>query len=157
MRFAFIATRRNIWAVAWLCSALDVSRSGFHAWLNRSPSAPAMTRSSFPGSTAASRAATAPMVLVACGTTCWPRGLSCGLHRIERLMRENGCGPGLGAADCRRIRASERQCRATSLDRAFEASAPNQKWIADFTYIWAAEGWLYVAAVVDLFSRRVVG
>ena len=43
------------------------------------------------------------------------------------------------------------------LDRAFEASAPNQKWVADFTYIWTAEGWLYVAAVVDLFSRRVVG
>jgi transposase InsO family protein len=43
------------------------------------------------------------------------------------------------------------------LDRAFEASAPNQKWIADFTYIWTAEGWLYVVAVVDLFSRRVVG
>jgi len=38
-----------------------------------------------------------------------------------------------------------------------EALAPNQKWIADFTYIWTAEGWLYVAAVVDLFSRRVVG
>ncbi len=43
------------------------------------------------------------------------------------------------------------------LDRAFEASAPNQKWIADFTHISTAEGWLYVAAVVDLFSRRVVG
>jgi putative transposase len=43
------------------------------------------------------------------------------------------------------------------LDRAFEASAPNQKWIADFTYIWTAEGWLYIAAVADLFSRRVVG
>ena len=40
---------------------------------------------------------------------------------------------------------------------AFEAPAPNRKWIADFTYIWTAEGWLYVAAVVDLFSRRVVG
>ena len=43
------------------------------------------------------------------------------------------------------------------LDRAFEASVPNRKWIADFTYIWTAEGWLYVAAVLDLFSRRVVG
>ena len=42
------------------------------------------------------------------------------------------------------------------LDRDFEASAPNQKWIADFTYIWTAQGWLYVAAVIDLFSRRVV-
>jgi putative transposase len=43
------------------------------------------------------------------------------------------------------------------LDRQFEASGPNQKWVADFTYIWTAEGWLYVAAVIDLFSRRVVG
>jgi len=43
------------------------------------------------------------------------------------------------------------------LDRQFVAEGPNQKWIADFTYIWTAEGWLYVAAVIDLFSRRVVG
>ena len=43
------------------------------------------------------------------------------------------------------------------LDRQFSAEAPNQKWVADFTYIWTAEGWLYVAAVIDLFSRRVVG
>ena len=54
----------------------------------------------------------------------------------------------------------ERQAGAIAsnmLDRSFEAPAPNRKWIADFTYIWTAEGWLYVAAVVDLFSRRVVG
>lgn len=43
------------------------------------------------------------------------------------------------------------------LDRQFKADCPNQKWIADFTYIWTAEGWLYVAVVIDLFSRRVVG
>ena len=43
------------------------------------------------------------------------------------------------------------------LDRQFEASSPNRKWVADFTYIWTAEGWLYAAAVIDLFSRRVVG
>ena len=46
---------------------------------------------------------------------------------------------------------------ANVLDRQFTAQAPNQKWVADFTYIWTAEGWLYVAAVLDLFSRRVVG
>jgi len=46
---------------------------------------------------------------------------------------------------------------ANVLDRQFAAERPNQKWIADFTYIWTAEGWLYVAAVIDLFSRRVVG
>jgi len=43
------------------------------------------------------------------------------------------------------------------LNRTFDAPAPNRKWIADFTYVWTAEGWLYVAAVIDLFSRRAVG
>jgi len=54
----------------------------------------------------------------------------------------------------------ERQASAVAanvLDRAFAAPAPNRRWIADFTYVWTAEGWLYVAAVIDLFSRRVVG
>jgi transposase InsO family protein len=46
---------------------------------------------------------------------------------------------------------------ANLLDRQFAAERPNQKWIADFTYLWTAEGWLYVTAVIDLFSRRVVG
>lgn len=44
-----------------------------------------------------------------------------------------------------------------AFDRQFTAEGPNQKWVADFTYIWMAEGWVYVAAVIDLFSRRVVG
>jgi putative transposase len=53
--------------------------------------------------------------------------------------------------------ATGSQSAPNVLDRAFEAPAPNRKWIADFTYVWTAEGWLYVAAVIDLFSRRVVG
>jgi hypothetical protein len=72
-------------------------------------------------------------------------------------MRENG----LRARPRRRGLPKDTGERAAVsdnlLDRAFEASAPNQKWVADFTYIWTAEGWLYVAAVVALFSRRVVG
>ena len=86
-------------------------------------------------------------------------GLSCGLHRIERLMRLQAL-----KARPRRRRLppdlGERQAAAVApnvLDRSFEAPAPNRKWIADFTYVWTAEGWLYVAAVIDLFSRRVVG
>jgi len=86
-------------------------------------------------------------------------GISCGLHRIERLMRLQAL-----KARPRRRRLppdlGERQAAAVApnvLDRSFEAPAPNRKWIADFTYIWTAEGWLYVAAVIDLFSRRVVG
>jgi putative transposase len=86
-------------------------------------------------------------------------GESCGLHRIERLMRIQAL-----RARPRRRRLppdlGERQVAAVApnvLDSTFEAPAPNRKWIADFTYVWTAEGWLYVAAVVDLFSRRVVG
>jgi putative transposase len=158
MRFAFIARHRNIWPVAWLCDALDVSRSGFHAWLNRSRSTRArhdevllsvIDRSFKSGDRTYGARRVWHDVLA--------EGLSCGLHRIERLMRQNG----LRARPRRRglpKDTGERSAVSDNLlDRAFEASAPNQKWIADFTYIWTAEGWLYVAAVVDLFSRRVVG
>ena len=86
-------------------------------------------------------------------------GVSCGLHRIERLMRLQAL-----KARPRRRRLppdlGERQVAAVAphvLDRTFEAPAPHRKWIADFTHLWTAEGWLYVAAVIDLFSRRVVG
>ena len=86
-------------------------------------------------------------------------GVECGLHRIERLMRLQA----LRARPRRRRLPKDEADRQLSvvpsniLDRQFEADRPNQKWIADFTYIWTAEGWLYVSAVIDLFSRRVVG
>ena len=86
-------------------------------------------------------------------------GVECGLHRIERLMRLQA----LRARPRRRRLPKDQGDRqmpivpSNILDRQFEAERPNQKWIADFTYIWTAEGWLYVSAVIDLFSRRVVG
>ena len=158
MRFAFIAKHRSIWPVAWLCAALDVSRSGFHAWLKRSPSARSRQDEALLGAIdrsfkSSDRTYGARRV--------WhdvlAEGFSCGLHRIERLMRRNA----LRARPRRRGVPKDSGARAAAggnlLDRAFEASAPNRKWVADFTYIWTAEGWLYVAAVIDLFSRRVVG
>ena len=85
-------------------------------------------------------------------------GVECGLHRIERLMRLQA----LRARPRRRRLPKDERDRQMPivpniLDRQFEAERPNQKWIADFTYIWTAEGWLYVSAVIDLFSRWVVG
>ena len=73
---------------------------------------------------------------------------------------QSGCHDGTGGVGCSvaSLVVSSRSKRSDNvLDRQFEADRPNQKWIADFTYIWTAEGWLYVAAVIDLFSRRVVG
>nr|WP_086008753.1 IS3 family transposase [Nitrospirillum amazonense] len=158
MRFAFIAKHRGIWPVAWMCEALGVSRSGFHAWLVRPPSRRSQAdaevgeriRASFVASDRTYGARRVRHDLLA-------EGIACGLHRVERLMRQRG----LRARPRRRglpKDAGERSVIAGNvLDRQFSASGLNQKWVADFTYIWTAEGWLYVAAVIDLYSRRVVG
>lgn len=158
MRFAFIAKHRGIWPVAWMCGALGVSRSGFHAWLTRSPSQRARddevigarVRASHVGSYRTYGARRVWHDLLA-------EGISCGLHRVERLMQAQG----LRARPRRRGLPKDQGERSVIagnvLDRQFTADRPNQKWVADFTYIWTAEGWLYVAAVIDLFSRRVVG
>ena len=160
MKFSFIAKHRGIWPADWLCGALGVSRGGFYAWLTRPRSQRsredealgAKVRASFLASDRTYGARRVWRDLLA-------EGLSCGLHRIERLMRLQAL-----KARPRRRRLppdlGERHASAVAsnvLDRSFEAPAPNRKWIADFTYVWTAEGWLYVAAVVDLFSRRVVG
>jgi len=160
MMFGFVAKHRGIWPVAFLCEALGVSRSGFYAWLRRGPSArshrdemlSAKITTSFQASDRTYGARRVWHDLLAAG-------IECGLHAIERLMRRNG----LRARPRRRrlpIDQGDRPAAATSanvLDRRFAAPAPNRKWVADFTYIWTGEGWLYVAAVLDLFSRRVVG
>lgn len=160
MKFAFVAKHRSIWPVAWMCSALGLSRSGFHAWLGRSPSKRdrddeaigAKIRASFIDSarTYGARRVWRDVLSL---------GIDCGLHRIERLMRSQA----LRARPRRRGLPKDDGPRQTSsiapnvLDRQFVADRPNQKWIADFTYIWTAEGWLYVSAVIDLYSRRVIG
>jgi putative transposase len=158
MKFGFIAKHRGVWPVTWLCEALGVSRSGFHAWLGRAPSARARSdemlgarvRASFIASYRTYGARRVWHDVLA-------EGQPCGLHRIERLMRQQALKArprrrGLPRDDGQRSVIAE-----NVLDRQFSAEAPNQKWVADFTYIWTAEGWLHVAAVIDLFSRRVVG
>ena len=160
MKFSFVAKHRGIWPAGWLCGALGVSRGGFYAWLTRPPSRRSRrneelagrVRTSFLQSDRTYGARRVWHDLLA-------EGVSCGLHRIERLMQVQGF-----RARPRRRRlppdTGERSLAAVSsnvLDRQFVAERPNQKWIADFTYVWTAEGWLYVAAVIDLFSRRVVG
>jgi putative transposase len=160
VRFAFIAKHRGIWPAEWLCGALGVSRGGFYAWLTRPRSARSSTDDELGAKVRAS--------FLASDRTYGARrvwhdvlaeGLSCGLHRIERLMRSQA----LRARPKRRRLPSdtgERRVEAIPsnvLDRQFVAPGPNRKWVADFTYVWTAEGWLYAAAVIDLFSRRVVG
>ena len=94
MKFVFIAKHRSIWPVAWLCNALGVSRSGFHAWLNRAPAPDPGRRGLGQQVRQALLPATGPMAHAGSGMTSWRRA-SCGLHRIERLMKEKGFGRGL--------------------------------------------------------------
>ena len=158
MRFAFVARHRRIWPVSWLCDVLDVSRSGFHAWLTRPTSARAIRDAKL---VAAIDKSFKDSDRTYGARRVWrdvlEEGLACGLHRIEQLMRINA----LRARPRRRGKPKddgERSVIADNiLDRDFQAARPNQKWLADFTYIWTAEGWLYVAVVLDLFSRRAVG
>jgi len=143
-----------------MCGVLDVSPSGFYSWRSRPPSDRALydeelirdIRRSFCDS----------------GETCGVRriwldlldwGHDVGRERVARLVRSLR----LLAQPKRRRRPVDKGQRLesaiapNSLDREFTATAPNQKWVADFTYVWTAEGWLYVAAVLDLFARRIVG
>ncbi|WP_156895572.1 IS3 family transposase [Massilia putida] len=158
LKFGFIAKHRGVWPVNLMCEALGVSRGGFYAWLTRPLSRRSkqdeklgvQVRQSFLRSdrTYGARRVWRDVL---------EQGLPCGLHRIERLMRDQA----LRARPRRRGLPKDRGARSAVaenlLDRQFQAEAPNQKWVADFTYIWTAEGWLYVAAVLDLYSRRIVG
>ena len=160
MMFSFIAKHRGIWPVRLICEALGVSRSGFYAWLTRKPSErtrrdevlTAEVRRSFldSGRTYGARRVWHDVLAA---------GLNCGLHAIERLMQTDA----MKARPRRRRLPVDTGLRpvnelaANVLDRQFYAPQPNRSWAADFTYIWTAEGWLYVAAVLDLFSRRIVG
>lgn len=158
MKFGFIAKHRGVWPVSWICEALGVSRSGFHAWLGRAPSARARSdemlgarvRASFIASYRTYGARRVWHDVLA-------EGQPCGLHRIERLMRQQALKARLRRRGLPKDDGQRSAIAQNVLDRQFSAEAPNQKWAADFTYIWTAEGWLYVAAVIDLFSRRVVG
>src|SRR2546423_3465617 len=136
-----------------MCEALGVSRGGFYAWLTRPRSQRSRNDEELGAKVRAG--------LLASDRTYGARrvwrdlladGLSCGLHRIGRLMRLQAL-----KARPRRRRLppdlGERPAGAVApnvLHRALEAAAPNRKWIADFTYVWTAEGLLYAAAALDL-------
>lgn len=86
-------------------------------------------------------------------------GFTVGLHHVERVTRAQG----LRARPRRRMLPADHDVRSPRaiapnlLDSDFTATSPNQKWVADFTYLWTSEGWLYVAVVLDLYSRHAVG
>ena len=158
MKYAFMARHRSVWPVRWMSEALGVSASGFYEWLKRPESTRAMSnrvilvriRESFEAS---HRTYGSPRVWR--DLRDW--NVPCSENRIARLMHQAGivARPRLKRPP---YDLGQRSVIAPNLlDRQFEADGPNQKWVADFTYIPTAEGWLYLAVVLDLYSRMVVG
>jgi putative transposase len=160
VRYAFIARHRPIWPVSRMCRLLKVSRSGFHEWHQRVPSSRAIDNERLTSRirsfhVLSNRSYGSPRIwrdLVEAGERV-------GENRVADLMRRAG----IAALRRKKRRPIDEWVRpecaiaGNVLDREFQASAPNQKWAADFTYIDTAEGWLFLAVVLDLFSRRVVG
>ena len=159
MRFAFIDVEKASYPLRILCRVLRVSRSGYYAWRQRKPSERELEDEQL-----------RPKVLEAFkigrGTYGSPRvrrelvdqGFEIGRRRVARLMVEMGL-QGLSPRKFRVTTDSNHDDPTASniLARNFEASRVNEKWTTDITYVWTAEGWLYLAVVMDLYSRRIVG
>lgn len=156
--YKFIEANRSRFSVAAMCRLLGVARAGYYAWLERPISDRAqedarllrLIRASF---VASHGIYGAPRILL----DLRERGETCSKHRVERLMRENG----LRALHGYRIKHLPAPKPAALipnlLQRQFTTSQANRAWVTDITYIRTWQGWLYLAVVVDLFSRKVVG
>lgn len=159
MKYRFIEQQQKNYPVSQLCAALGITRSSYYAWKKRQPSQRErdtqiliehirrihkLSRKSY-GS---------PRVHAALRN----QGLRCGKKRVARIMRQNGLQ---GRRKHRSVRTTDSKhaypVAPNLLNQSFQANEPNRKWVADITYIPTAEGWLYLAVIMDLFSRRIVG
>lgn len=156
--YKFIESHRNEFSIQMMCRLLGVARAGYYAWLDHPVSDRAQEdarllrfiRASF---TASHGIYGAPRVL----QDLRERGETCSKHRVARLMRENGLRA-LHGYRTRHIPVARPQALIPNLlQRQFTVSLPNAAWATDITYIRTWQGWLYLAIVMDLFSRRVVG
>jgi putative transposase len=159
VKYAMIKGQSKLFPVSVMCRLLAVSVSGYYHWLNRPPS----TRDKKNQELASKIKAFFDDEKSRAGSPRITRRLNAegecvGKHRVARIMRLNGW----------RARAAKK-CKATTnsnhrlpvapnlLQQDFSAHKPNEKWVSDITYVWTEEGWLYLAVVMDLYSRMVVG
>jgi transposase InsO family protein len=163
MRYAFILRNKLIWPICVQCRVFEVSVSGYHQHQARRRKIATRRHLSDEALLVHIRAVYAENR----GAYGWPRvwrqlrsdGVRVGKQRVQRLMQQNA----IQARGKRRFRIATTNSRhnlpiaANVLDRNFTASAPNQAWVGDFTYIATEEGWLFLAVVIDLFSRKVIG
>jgi putative transposase len=160
MKFAWIKEHKAELPVRSMCAVLEVSRSGFYAWLRRPPSSRAVRRDKLIQQIQAVHGDSrnlygSPRIY----RELLERGEQVSENTVAKLMRQSKI----------RSRIAKRFVPHTTdanhpypvaenlLNRSFTAEAPNRKWVTDITYVETGEGWLYVAAVLDLYSRKIVG
>ncbi len=159
MKFAFVAAQKAWFPVNVMCPVLGVSRSGFYAWCKRPPSAHSKDDARLALEVGALHKRSR-------GTYGSPRlfrdlvakGFRTSRKRVARIMRANG----IAAKRRRRFKATTDSKHTNPiapnlLRRDFTAGAPNKVWVTDVTCVWTMQGWLYLAAILDLCSRRIVG
>jgi transposase InsO family protein len=159
VKFAFISEEKVAFPLTMLCRVLAVSTSGYHASVQRPVSARGQRDRELVKKVSAAHSASrkrygSPRVHAELKAG----GEKVARKRVARIMRENK----LVARGRRRFRTTTDSKHAfpiapNILDRKFTATAPNQAWVTDITFLWTKQGWLYLAAILDLFSRRVVG
>ena len=159
MTFRFIEAHQGQWPVRLLCDALGVSPAGYYAWHDRPASARQRRHDALLVEIRAIHAEFharygSPRVHAELAA----RGHDCCVNTVAKLMRDHG----IRAKTARKFRCTtdsdhDLPVAENLLDRQFDPAAPNEAWVADITYIPTREGWLYLAAVEDLYSRRVLG
>jgi putative transposase len=160
MIYKFMAEHESEFRIQRMCRVLGVGRSGYYAWRSRLPSQRAQVDDAL-------LAKIRQEYQISRGTYGSPRihaalhkqGVKCGKKRVARLMRLHKI---MGRKRQKRRPVTTQRApgaipAANLLNQEFCASAPNQKWVSDITYIETVEGWLYLASIMDLFSRKVVG
>jgi putative transposase len=159
VKFAFIDEKEVAFPVGAMCRTLGVSSSGYYEWRKRLPGPRTKDDARLAVEiTAAHKRSRGTYGSPRVHAELRARGTRVGKKRVERLMRENGL----------QARRKRRFCHTTDskhpdpiapniLARKFDPAAPNRVWATDVTYVWTEEGWLYLAVILDLFARRVVG
>lgn len=158
VKYAFIKAHRGEFDTAVMCRLLDVSRSGFYQWLRNPLTDRALEdqglldliRAAYTASHGVSGAPRIFLDLREAGETC-------GKHRVARIIRANHIKALHGYRTPRYARGSTSLLTPNTLQRGFTVPRPNTAWVTDITYVRTWEGWPYLAVVMDLYSRRIVG
>jgi putative transposase len=158
MRYQFIEQHRAEYEVSLMCELLQVSRSGYYAWRKRPVSAREMANQQLLEQIERAYEASG-------GRYGSPRvyadikdEIPCSLNRVARLMQQHGIRGKQTKRYKKTTQQNEKHAYAPNLlDQNFTASRPGEKWCSDITYVWTAAGWLYLAIVIDLYTRCIVG